>query len=219
MADLLQIRVLIADDHPSIRAGNRAILQPYSQIEIIGESGTIHETETLISELRPHVVLLDIDFPDGKGIHLSKKVVESPLGVEFIILSVHSELEYIRQAMVCGATGYLSKSANGEEMAKAIFSVVEGGTYYGQDIKKILKPFTSDVGAPIPPLITEREQEILFHVARGLKSSEIARELNITQFTADDHRKSLRNKLGARNTAGIIIKGIRLGLLDVKDLP
>jgi two-component system nitrate/nitrite response regulator NarL len=210
----MKIRILLADDHPMIRAGFKSMLDKNERFEIVGEAGNGKELIALAGQLNPDIILVDISMPVMNGLESLEALSGQTPGVRIIILTMHEEREYILQALKSGAAGYLIKNIERFELERAIITVYEGGKYFSPIITNILaeavsKPEASDIAE-----VTPREKEVLELVAQGNSTKQIADLLGISIRTVESHRINMLKKLKVNNTAGLIKKAIELKILN-----
>ena len=208
----MTIRVLVADDQELVRTGLSMILQAQPGIEVIGQAVDGNEAVALARSLRPDVCLFDIRMPGLDGIEATRMLaghgVDDPLAV--VIITTFDLDEYVFAALRAGAKGFLLKDAGAELLAQAIRAAARGDALIAPNVTvRLLEAFAGTGPAdplpqPVEPL-TEREEQVLAAVARGLSNSEIASELYITLSTVKTHVASLMTKLGARNRVEIAV--------------
>jgi DNA-binding NarL/FixJ family response regulator len=214
------IRVLIADDHALFREGVRAILKSVPDIEIVGEAGTGQEALTLTSELKPNVILMDIQMPDLNGVEATRRILEAQPEAGIIIVTMLEDDDSLFSAMRAGARGYVLKGADKAEMLESIRAVAKGEALFGPAIATRLlnlfhnRPAQPKSGTPEVafPDLTDREREILACIARGDTNSEIANQLTISLKTVRNHVSSIFNKLQVTNRAQAAIRARDAGL-------
>jgi DNA-binding NarL/FixJ family response regulator len=205
--DDVTIRVLIADDQDIVRTGLCMILDAQPDIEVVGEAANGRDALELALSLRPDVCLFDIRMPELDGIELTRRLagpdVEDPLAV--VVITTFDLDEYVHGALKAGARGFLLKDAGPELLAQAVRSAASGDALIAPSVTARLLSTFSELSAsssartqPINAL-TEREEEVLLTVARGLTNTEIADDLCISLSTVKSHLASLMQKLGARN--------------------
>ena len=205
------ISVLLCDDHPLVRDGLRSCLELYDNIEVIGEATTGAEALAKAEELRPDVVLMDINMPELNGLDATEIFAEKYPEIKLLILSMHNNREYISSALRYGARGYVLKDVPSQEVVAAIEAVHLGGTYFSSGVSKILMSYQdSDVEGPL----TTREQTILLLLAEGKSNKHVALELDISVRTVETHRKNIKRKLDISSTAGLTRYAIENGLLS-----
>jgi len=195
-----KITVFIVDDHYMVIEGIRTLLQDEKDIELIGHASNANSCLAFIKNKQPDVILMDISMPDKSGVELCKEVREMYPAVFVIGLSTFNQFTYIDKMMENGASGYLLKNADKEEIIAAIQEVAKGKTYLSDEAANTLK----NVAHEASPVLTRRENEILRLIADGLTNPAIAEKLFLSLSTVDTHRKSLMRKLNIKNTALLI---------------
>ena len=213
-----RIKVLIADDHKIFRDGIISILEREKDIEVTDEASNGQEVMDKISKKTVDVLVLDIDMGKPDGIEITETIKREYPDVKILILSMMGLREYIIHALEAGATGFLLKNAGKDEVLTAIRSVAKGDSYFSRDVSSILiehiskpRPLRHKI-ADIP--LSAREIEVLKLIAQEYSNPEIAKELYISIRTVDTHRRNLLEKLGAKNTAGLVKYAIQKGLAD-----
>ncbi len=212
------ITVLIADDHKVFRDGIISILEDVEDIDVIAEANDGREVMTILKEIQPQVILMDITMGDANGIDTSKLVIKEYPEIKILVLSMHSESGYIVKMLEAGASGYLLKDAGKEEMIRAIRTVAEGNTYYSKKVSSAIVEHLTNPNksqkekAGIP--LTKREIEVLQLIAEEYSNPEIAEKLYISIRTVDTHRRNLLEKLGAKNTAGLVKFAMKHGIIE-----
>ena len=210
----MSIRVALVDDHAIVRAGLRQVLEADSGFEVVGEAGTAAAAITLVRELRPDVVLLDINLPDESGLKVAEAIRQP--GVRLLMLSVHDDREIVRESVRIGAHGYLRKDTTPADLRAAIRAVHAGDAWFSPSVARTLAEAIRDQPAAVPESLerlTEREREVLVRIARGLSNKEIAGELGISVRTVESHRDSLMRKTGMKNVAALTRLAIEAGML------
>jgi DNA-binding NarL/FixJ family response regulator len=211
------IEILIADDHKVFRDGIISILEDVEDITVIGEANDGREVLERLEEVQPDVILMDITMGNTNGIEATELVKNKYPHIKVLVLSMHEEIGYIVKMLEVGASGYLLKDAGQEEMIRAIRTVAEGNTYYSQKvssaiIQRLTNPESAKKEKPGVPL-TKREIEILQLISEEYSNPEIAEKLFISIRTVDTHRRNLLEKLGAKNTAGLVRYALKHGLV------
>lgn len=209
----MKIRILLADDHPMIRAGFKSMLDKNDRFEIVGEAGNGKELIALAGELNPDIILVDISMPVMTGLDALDGLSNQSPGVRLIVLTMHEEREYILQALKSGASGYLLKNIERFELERAIITVYEGGKYFSPIITNILAEAVSKPEPTETADVTPREKEVLELVAQGNSTKQIADLLGISIRTVESHRINMLKKMKVNNTAGLIKKAIELKIL------
>lgn len=193
------VRLFLVDDHPLVRDGLRARLDPLPGIEIVGEAGSGAEAMAAIPAAQPHLVLADVGMKDMNGIELAAALNAQHGEVRVVMLSMYDNPEYVQQALQAGARGYVLKDAPAAEIVAAIEAVAAGGTFLSPAVSQRL--FRNQ--AP-KPLLTPRESEILSALGRGESSKQIARTLGLSVRTIEAHRQSIKRRLGIEGQAELI---------------
>jgi DNA-binding NarL/FixJ family response regulator len=214
------IRVLLADDDDLVRAGMSMIIDGTDDITVVGEASGGREAVTETVRLRPDVVLMDIQMPDGDGIEATRRIVEETGGETKVIVVSTFELDkYVFESLRAGASGYLLKRTRPDDLLAGVRLVAEGEGLLSPSVtRRIIEEF-ADLPATEPAnldrveLLTEREREVLLCVARGLSNSEIGEEMHISESTAKTHLKRVLMKLGLRDRVGAVVFAYESGLL------
>jgi DNA-binding NarL/FixJ family response regulator len=195
----MAIRILLVDDHPLVRDGLRARLEAMGQFEVVGEAGSAAEALDEAARSAPDLVLMDINMRGTNGIEATAQFRTQFPRIAVLILSMHDKLEYVTQAIQAGARGYVLKDAPGKDIVVAIETVMSGGIYYSAALAgQLAKPQNQD------NQLTQREHEILRHIANGESNKHIARELDLSVRTVETHRLNIKRKLGIEGQAELI---------------
>jgi len=191
-------RVLIADDHPLLRAGLRRLLAADPELDVVGEAGTGDEVLRLTGELRPDIVLLDIGMPGTNGIDTARTLKATHAGVLVLFLTMHEEEGMLQAALRAGGDGYLVKRAEEPEILRAIHAVRDGKLYVNAMMTRTLaQPAASAERRPAPiEALTHREVDVLRLLAKGNTNRQIAELLSLSVRTVESHRANLMGKLG-----------------------
>lgn len=211
------IRVLLADDHALVRAGFRLLLGQASDITVVGEAGTGLEALRLVETLLPDVVLMDISMPGLNGLEAVQRIAAQFPEVRVIILSMHANEEYVRQALRSGAQGYLLKDAATAELELAVRAVQRGAVYLSPQIsRRVVEEYLQREGesssSPFERL-TPRQREVLQLLAEGHTTRQIAHLLGISVKTVETHRQQLMDRLDIHDVPGLVRYAIRAGLV------
>ena len=210
------IRVLLADDHALIRAGVRSLLASLEGIVVVAEAADGIEALDRIAALQPDVALIDIAMPGLDGLEVAARVTRDQPRTRVIILSMHLDEEYVRQAMQVGATGYLLKDLGTSELELAIRAVARGETYLSPAVStQVLAGYLRYCGGEAGPAgpLTPRQREVLGLIAEGLTTKAIARRLGIAVKTAETHRTELMDRLDIHDIAGLVRYAMRFGMV------
>ncbi len=208
-----RIKLILADDHPLIRAGFRSLLGRNKAFEIVGEAETGKELLLLASEKAPDIILVDITIPVINGLDAMVQLKKINPNLKFIILTMHDEAGYVIKALKNGAHGYLLKNIEIAELEKAIQTVYEGGKYFSPFVTNILAESVNKQTVIDHEEITLREKEVLNLVADGQSTKQIAAKLKISIRTVESHRLNMLKKLEVNNSSELIKKAIDLKIL------
>jgi two-component system response regulator NreC len=209
-----KIRVFLVDDHTVVRQGLRRILESDEEIEIVGEAGDGRTAIDLVQKLRPHVVVMDVAMPELNGIEATRQIVKRVEGAKVLVLSMHGDDVYVRQALKAGARGYLLKDSEDLDLIKAVKAIKAGGSFFSPPVSKVvLSGYLGDkAGGEIDDgvaRLTDREREVLQLIAEGKTNKEVAHALSVSINTVETHRKHIMEKLDLHNTAELVRFAIR----------
>lgn len=214
------IRVALADDQLLVRAGFRALLAAQSDIEVVGEVADGEQALALVRERRPDVVLMDIRMPVLDGLAATRGITGDPaLGeVKVVMLTTFELDEYVFEAIRSGASGFLVKDTEPEELLRAVRAVVGGDALLSPGVtRRLIAEFAARSREPAPAAalaeLTEREREVMALVGMGLSNQEIARRLVVSPLTAKTHVSRTMVKLGARDRAQLVVLAYESGLV------
>jgi len=212
-------RVLLVDDHRIVRAGVKEMLGKYQDIEVAGEVDSGQAALELVNELKPDVIIIDIAMPGISGIETTSRILAANPQMKVIALTMYSDWHFIEGMLKAGAIGYLSKDCAPEDIATAIYSVMENNVYLSPKIASIyVKGHLQKLrnGKAASALLTEREQEILRLIVTGHTSRQIAESLSINFKTVETHRQRIMNKLGIHHIPGLTKYAIKEGLISLE---
>jgi DNA-binding NarL/FixJ family response regulator len=208
-----KIKLLLADDHPLIREGFKALLGQSDRFEVVGEAENGEALIQLANTLTPDIILTDITMPIANGLSAIQKISKEHPSMKFIILTMHEEREYIMNAIKIGAQGYLLKNIERTDLEKAIVTVYEGGKYFSPMVSNILAESVVRAEQNEIAEISPREKEVLILVSKGYSTKQIADQLDISIRTVESHRVNMIKKLKASNTAELVKKAMELKIL------
>ena len=214
---MMPVRVLLADDHTLVRAGLRKLLESVPDLEVVGEASDGLALIALVAKLQPELVLMDIAMPGLNGLDATARVMKEWPATRVLILSMHQNEEYVRQALRYGAAGYLLKDAAPMELDLALKAVLRGDTYLSPAVSKgVLSDYIERLrgDAETGELLTPRQREVLQLIAEGQSTKEIARRLELSVKTVDTHRSQLMQQLNIHEVAGLVRYAIRAGLVS-----
>ena len=212
--DGARVRVLAADDHPLFREAVVRAIKERPEFELVGEAEDGTRALAAIRELAPDVAVLDVKMPGLDGLAVLNAVVRDALPTRVILLSAFLDGAVAFEAMAAGAAGYLSKEAERGRIADAIAAVGRGETVLGPEVQSGLAAEIRVRGAKDRPGLSEREREILGHVAAGRSAPQIAELLFLSTATVKSHLQSLYEKLGVSDRAAAVAEAMRRGLLE-----
>ncbi len=205
------VKILLVDDHSMVLEGMKAILSQIPDVEVIATaSNAFKAIEMLRRSPEINLVFSDINLPDISGIELCTKIKKEFTQVHVIGLSTFNQRSFVSQMIANGASGYLVKSADLEEITEAISQVMAGKMYFSSDISN---NNLNQINTEEAPTLTRREKEILLLISEGKTNNEIAEKLYISHYTVDTHRKNLLLKFEVNNTAQLVKKAGGFGLV------
>lgn len=213
------INILIADDHELLRDGLKELFGKTPDIKVVGEASNGEEAVAKVAELSPDVILMDITMPIMNGLQAAKTIKGNSPNTKILLLTVHESDEYLAEMLNIGLAGYIVKTASGREVVSAIRAVNKGDVYLYPSIARMLvKEFTSSIDKKkrntVYDGLTEREKEILMHIADDKKNREIADIMGLKIRTVQAHRTNLMDKLGAHDRTELVKYAIRKGIID-----
>ncbi len=214
------IRVLLADDQILVRAGFRALLAAQPDIDVVAEAADGEEALKAVREHRPDVVLMDVRMPLLDGLAATRRITEDPAlaEVKVVMLTTFELDEYVFEAIRGGASGFLVKDTEPEELLRAVRAVVDGDALLSPGVtRRLIAEFAARSKEPAPASVlaelTEREREVMALVGIGLSNEEIARRLVVSPLTAKTHVSRTMVKLGARDRAQLVVLAYESGLV------
>jgi DNA-binding NarL/FixJ family response regulator len=210
---------LIADDHPLIRSGLRALLGREKEFEVVGEAADGYQALELVEQLKPDVVMLDVSMPRLNGIDVAKKISETTPSTRIIIVSIHSDESYVLRALKAGAKGYLLKASPEGDILNAVRAVAAGQAYLSPEMSRLLvEEYVREMRyrgvEDSYDLLSIREKEILQLLSSGTSNREIAEMIHVSVATVETHRTNIFQKLGIHSLPELILYAVRKGLLS-----
>ncbi len=213
------IQVAIVDDQPLFSEGLGRVVEAHPGMEIVGVAHDGESGVRMCRELKPDVVLMDINMPVMNGVEATRSIRSLLPDTKVLILTVNSDDAYVFRGIKAGATGYLLKDCTPEDLSRAIKTVHAGDTIIAPEIaRKMLLAFEEAEEEPSAPHLTERELEIITALAHGRANKQIARELSISEKTVRNHISNIYKKLHVYDKLGAVLYAIREGLVDVDGL-
>lgn len=213
------MRVILADDHRLVRAGLRALLQSFGDVQVLAECSDGHEALRLVDRMQPDVLLLDITLPGLNGLEVAQRVPKASPSTRVLILSMHAGPEYVSQALRAGVAGYLIKDSAVDELRVALDSVRAGRPYLSPAISQTVLHGFLRTGEGPPDraaleVLTPRQREILQLLAEGHGTRGIAGRLGLSVKTVESHRSQLMDRLDIHDVPGLVRFAIRVGLVS-----
>lgn len=205
-----RVRILVVDDHPMVADGIKALLESYDDLEVVGCLGDGQAVIDQMDDLRPDVILMDLNMPKMGGLTATEMVLERWPETRILVLSMHDSPEYVTSALSHGAMGYVLKDVPTDEIKTAIDSVMIGKRYLCTGASGALRPKSDARSEPL----TNREQMILLQLAQGKSNKDVAFALDISVRTVETHRKNIKRKLGISSTAGLTRYALEHGVLQ-----
>jgi DNA-binding NarL/FixJ family response regulator len=212
-----KLKLLIVDDHKLFREGLKLLLASLDEVGEIQEASDGEVFLQMIKTYHPDLVLMDIEMPKVNGIEATARALEQYPDLKIMALSMFGDEEYFQKMIDAGVCGFLLKNSDFSEVKRAIINVVQGNNYFTEEILyKLVNRFKSRTPAPEPSLtLSDREQEVLLLICKGLSNQEIAEQLFISKRTVDHHRASLLTKTNTRNGASLVIYAIKNKMIEV----
>ena len=217
-AETNRIRLILADDHAVVRTGTRQLLERQPDFDIVGEASDGEEAVQLTHQLQPDVVVMDVRMPKVSGVEATRRIKTECPAVKVLVLTAHDDDEYVFALLQAGANGYLLKTAEFEELVKAIHTVAAGQSALAPEVTgKVVAQFTS--GKSLPEVLadtndqydglTERELGILRLVGKGLSNKQIGKQLFISDRTVQAHLSNIFSKLGVSSRTEAVMHAVR----------
>jgi DNA-binding NarL/FixJ family response regulator len=210
------VRIFIADDHAVYRWGLRTFLDSEPDMEVVGEAATGKEVVECATEVRPDIILMDIQMPGINGIEATRRIIEANQEIGVVILTMYEDDDSVFSAMRAGARGYVLKGAHPSEILKVLRAVARGEAYFGPEIARRIVDFFSAPKVASPkeafPELTSREREILDLIAQGRTNAEIAARLFVSPNTVRNHISHIFAKLQVADRAEAIVRAREAGL-------
>jgi len=218
---MTSVNILLAEDHTLVRSGIRSLLKASDELSVIGEAGDGREAVGLCESLHPDLVLMDVAMPNLNGIEATRQIRSRYPNVRVIMLSMHSDQQYVYESLKAGAGGYLLKAAAFNELLVAIRTVMSGKNYLSPPLTEasmddyVRRAKGESMGSELNKL-SAREREVLQLISEGKSSGEVAEVLHISGRTVDTHRHNIMEKLNIHSIAGLTRFAIRHGLANLQ---
>jgi DNA-binding NarL/FixJ family response regulator len=215
-----EIRLVLADDHAVVRSGTRELLEQEPDLKIVGEASNGEEAVRLAEELQPDVLVIDVRMPKMSGVEATRRIKAESPDMKILVLTAHDDDEYVFALLQAGANGYLLKTAEIEELVRAIRTVASGQSALAPEVTgKVVAQFAS--GKSLPDVLsntqedfdglTERELGILELVGKGLSNKQIGKKLYISDRTVQAHLSNIFSKLGVNSRTEAVMYAVRKG--------
>lgn len=215
--NFMSTKVMLVDDHALIREGIKQLLEFDGSIDVIEQASDGAECLEKLQHVQPDILLLDINMPNVNGIEVLEEIKKKNIPVKVLMLTVHSEAEYLVQAVDIGANGYILKDSGSEELKKAIQSVMEGDSYIQPSLILSLNSrlVNRDIDKEKIAALTKREMEILTQIAGGMFNKEIAMNLNISERTVKNHISNIFKKIDVSDRTQAAVFAIRNNIVKL----
>jgi DNA-binding NarL/FixJ family response regulator len=214
------IRLLLVDDHPVVRRGMRSCLEGIRHVTVVDEAVDGKEAVTKVREQSPDIVLMDIDMPNMNGLTATELLHKDNPAIKVLILSMHSQSDYVVRILQSGARGYVLKEAPTDDLVKAIETVHREETFFSPEVARVaLNQFVRGSEGPQPAPLSNREREVLIAIAEGLSNKEIASRLEVGVRTVETHRERIMRKLNIHSVAGLTKYALQKGLISLPQPP
>lgn len=214
-----KLRILIAEDHISVREGFKFIIESQSDMEIVGEAGDGRAAVELARELQPDIVLMDISMPKLNGLKAAALLKRVAPDIKILTLTRHTDTAFLQELLQAGVSGYVLKQSSSDEIIRALRAIAEGNNYLDPAITgKVFKDFTEKQnkqrGDTTGIALTERESEVLRHIALGYSNQEIADNFNVSVKTIESQKANALKKLDMQSRKDIIRYAILQGWMQ-----
>ncbi len=213
----MPINVMITDDHSMIREGLKQLLELEGDFKVIAEAADGIECMNKLEEVKPDVLLLDINMPNMNGLEVLQKIKEQKIKVKVLVLTIHSEVEYLLKAVDIGVNGYLLKDSESAELKKAISTVAFGENYIQPSLIPVLNSKMIDRDSDTVKIesLTKRELEVLKNLSYGMYNKEIAEKLDISERTVKNHISNIFKKIEVTDRTQAAVFAIRNNLITI----
>ncbi len=206
-------KVIIADDHTLFRQGLRLILEDIDGLEVVADVANGQELIDITDQFLPDLVIMDINMPIVNGIEASRVLLQKYPDLKILVISMYSDEQYYNSVIENGVKGFILKDAENTELRAAVNTILNGKTYFSQELLiKLIRSKQHPVNVAISP----REQEVLELICQGLSTQEIATRLFLSDRTVENHRASLLDKTGCRNSLSLVLYAIRNKLVSLQ---
>jgi len=209
------IRVVLADDHVVVRAGIRQFLEQYPDIQVVAEASNGQETCEILEKQKPDVAVLDIQMPLMSGIEVTRWIRTNKLSIGVLVLTAFDDDPYVQAVLQAGANGYVLKTAEPQEIVRAVRDVFNGKSVLDATLtQKLMTKLAGREKSPIVEQLTERELQILNLTGKGFTNKAIGVQLGISDRTVQNHLANIFQKLNAESRTEAVMRGVSLGLIS-----
>ncbi len=222
-AEKTKARILVVDDHPLVRHSIRSFLENEGDIEVVGEGASGIDAVRMVTELSPDVVIMDIGMPDMNGLEATREIRTTNPEVAILVLTVHTDQEWVLEIMKAGASGYIIKDVFGDQLVKAVRGVLAGEVVLSAPVAEQLIKQADKASAPKPSSLksgerlSAREISMIKLASSGMSNKEISDRLGLSLFTVKTYFKNIYGKLGARTRTEAVSAALREGLISLDD--
>ncbi len=215
----MSIKLMLVDDHRLFREGLRRILEMENDLSVVGEAGDGGEALTCLHGCNPDVVIMDINMPGINGVEATRYIKSKHPTVAVLVLTIHEDPEYLFEVLKVGASGYLLKDVEPSKLLDAIRQVASGKSVVHPGLtSKLITEFnrlSQPVEQQTQSILSDREQEVLHMMAKGLNNREIGEQLYISEKTVKNHVSSILRKLDVNDRTQAVVQGVKLKLVDI----
>lgn len=211
------IQVLVVDDHQLVRVGTSRLLADIEGIQVVGQAETGEQAIDMVKDLKPDVVLMDIQMPGIGGLEATRRCLRIDPDLKVIAVTIYDDEPYPSKLLGVGAVGYLTKNADMDEMVRAIKKVMAGQRYISSEVAQhlALRPFSQNAITPFE-VLTSREMQITLMVIMGQGAPDISKKLSLSSKTVNSYRYRIFEKLGIKNDVGLTKLAIKHGIIDAE---
>lgn len=211
-----KLNVFLVDDHKMFREGLQLLLNNHEGIENVWDAPDGESFLTGLEDHKPDMVFMDISMPGMDGIETTRKALKRYPDLNIVALSMYGDENYYSPMIEAGAKGFILKNSGFQDVEMAIEQVMAGRNYFSQEIlSRLIKGMGNKRHAPRSSELTDREQEVLFYICKGMSNQEIADQIYLSKRTVDKHRENLLYKTHSKNTAGLVIYAIKHGIIEI----
>ncbi len=214
---MIEISIVIADDHSMIREGLKQLLELEGDIKVVGEAGDGKQCLEVVRRKKPDVLLLDINMPEMNGLQVLEELKMQKMDVKVLILTIHNEIEYLLKAVDIGIKGYVLKDSESSLLKKAIYQVYKGDTFIQPSLTPLLRQSLArkEKGEKDQNALTKREIQVLKLLAEGMYNREIGEQLFISEKTVKNHVSSIFKKINVTDRTQAAVYAIKNNIVEI----